>query len=155
MSALPATSDSPVSFDELQSAITGVVTSGQVGEAVNVRIHWDLASAETELAEAVTAAATLADAVLGLTETRWMVRRDGAELLLNVLGVDDRGRTALLTASRSVVDQVSLTIFGNHGVARVERAELANVSIRRVGSDRLPIQSLRAALQDFTSCTQN
>ena len=146
MNALPATSDLPISFVELQSAIADISTSGQVGETVNVRIHWDVADAERELANAITAAATLADAVLSLTETRWTVRRDANGLLLNVLGVDDRGRTALLTASRSAADRLSLTIFGNHGVARVEHARLADELLTEPVTDRVWQSSLRAAL---------
>ena len=148
MSALPATSDLPVSFAELQSAIADVATSGQVGEPVNVRIHWDVADAERALADSITAAATLADSVLSLTETRWTVRRDASGLLLNVLGVDDRGRTALLTASRSATDHLALTIFGNHGVARIEQARLADELLTQDGSDRIWQSSLRSALRD-------
>ncbi len=147
MNALPATSDLPVSFVELQSAIADIATSGQVGETVNVRIHWDVADAERELANAITAAAALADAVLSLTETRWTVRRDANGLLLNVLGVDDRGRTALLTASRSAADRLSLTIFGNHGVARVERAALEGAPPTDADPQTGWMKSLETALE--------
>jgi hypothetical protein len=126
MSASPFSCGVPVSFAELQSAIAGVVTSGQVGEPVNARVHWDVADDSADLAEAILAAASLADVALNLTETRWTVRRDPHDRLLNALGVDDRGRTALLSASRASSDQLSLTVFGNHGVARIEQACLAD-----------------------------
>jgi hypothetical protein len=126
MSALSANCGVPVFFAELESAVSGVVTSGQVGEPVNVRVHCDVADDSADLAEAILAAATLADAALSLTETRWTVRRDPHDRLLNALGVDDRGRTALLSASRAASDQLSLTVFGNHGVARIEQACLAD-----------------------------
>ena len=126
MSASPVSCGVPVSFAELQSTIAGVVSSGQVGEPVNVRVHWDVADDSTDLAAAVLAAATLAEVALNLTETRWTVRRDPHDRLLNALGVDDRGRTALLSASRAASDQLSLTVFGNHGVARIEQACLTD-----------------------------
>jgi len=125
-SALPASCGIPVSFAELHSAVYGVVTSGQVGEPVNVRVHWDVADDSADLAEAILAAAALADAALSLTLTRWTIRREPHDRLINALGVDDRGRTALLTASRAASDQISLTVFGNHGVARIEPACLAD-----------------------------
>lgn len=130
MSASSVSSGVPVSFAELRSAVAGVVAGGQVGEPVNVRAHLDVANDSTGLADAVLTAATLADAALNLAEPRWTVRRDPHDRLLNVLGVDDRGRTALLSASRASTDQLSLTVFGNHGVARIEQACLA---------DRMPI----------------
>lgn len=148
MSASSVSSGVPVSFAELRSAVAGVVAGGQVGEPVNVRAHLDVANDSTGLADAVLTAATLADAALNLSETRWTVRRDAGGLLLNVLGVDDRGQTALLTASRSAVDRVSLTIFGNHGVARVERAELTEELPAEDGCKNAWRSSLRAALRD-------
>ena len=144
MSASPVSCGVPVSFAELQSAIVGVVTSGQVGEPVNARVHWDVADDSTDLAEAILAAATLADAALTLTETRWKVRRDPHDRLLNALGVDDRGRTALLSASRAASDQLSLTVFGNHGVARIEQASLADVW--PPGGSSAGQEALRAAI---------
>ncbi len=150
MNASPATSASPISCGipvscaELQSAVNGVVTSGQVGEPVNVRVHWDVADDSADLAEALLAAGALADAALSLTQTRWTVRRDAHDRLLNALGVDDRGRTALLSASRAASDQISLTVFGNHGVARIEQACLADALPS--GDSSTGQKSLRAAL---------
>ena len=144
MSASPVSSGVPVSFVELQSAVAGVITSGQVGEPVNARVHWDVADDSADLADLILGASALADAALNLTETRWTVRRDPHDRLLNALGVDDRGRTALLSASRAASEQLSLTVFGNHGVARIEQACLTDALPSGDSSDFR--DALRAAI---------
>ncbi|MBI1311694.1 hypothetical protein GC176_10405 [bacterium] len=143
----------PVSLAELRASIAEVAISGQVGEPVNVRLHWDVADNSIELPDAILAAATLADAALQLTGTRWTVRRASQGRLLNVLGVDDRGRTTLLSASYSVLDRVSLTVFGNHGVARIEQAQLADKLPFEIEGRPIWEQSLRLATNAATSST--
>jgi hypothetical protein len=146
MSASPVSCGVPVSFDELQSAVAEVVTSGQVGEPVNARVHWDVADDSADLAEVILAAASLADTALNLTETRWTVRRDPHDRLLNALGVDDRGRTTLLSACRASGDQLSLTVFGNHGVARIEQVCL--IDALPSGGSSACQQTLQAAIRE-------
>ena len=146
MSVLPVSCGIPVSFVELRAAVADVASSGQVGQPVNVRLHWDVADDSTDLADAILAAATLADAALNLTATRWTVRRDPHDRLLNALGVDDRGRTALLSACRASSEQLSLTVFGNHGVARIEQACLRNCLPDDDTTERTWQKSLRTAV---------
>lgn len=148
MTSSIATAEIPVSFAELQEAVAAVVTSGQVGEPVNVRVHWDVADDSAELPDAILAAATLAAAALHLTETRWTVRRDEDDRLLNILGVDDRGRTALLSVSRSAVDRISLTVFGNHGVARIEHAQSAGELPSEGSAGSVWMTTLQAAVRN-------
>ncbi len=145
MLASPVSSGIPVAFADLLSAIHGVVTSGQVGEPVNARVHWDVADVSADLTTTILAAATLANAALKLTETRWTVRRDPHDRLLNALGVDGRGRTALLSISRAACDQLSMTVFGNHGVARIEEACLADAL--PLGDGSACQETLQAALR--------
>ena len=136
----------PVSFSELQTAVADVAASGQVGEPVNVRLHWDIEDASIELPDAISAAAALAAAALHLTETRWIVRRDTQNRLLNVLGVDDRGRTTLLSVSRSAIDRLSLTVFGNHGVARIEQAQPVGEFPSQAGAEPRWATALKSAM---------
>ncbi|MFP6764129.1 MAG: hypothetical protein VB858_10935, partial [Planctomycetaceae bacterium] len=43
---------------------------------------------------------------------------------LNVLGKDCHGRTLLVTVCQGAAPEFALTVFGNHGVLRLEHAGL-------------------------------
>lgn len=122
-----------VTQDALISAIQTVIDSQRIGTAVSVRIHWQVA--EVSLRNAAAFAMEIASAALELDGAGWRRRpasQDGP--VLNVLGEDGRGRTALITLCRSESAEFSATVFGNHGVLRLEHAAIDEKSLRMTDS---------------------
>ena len=111
-----------------------MLSSGRIGQPVNVRLHWQFESGCQSLESAAITAAALADTVLTLELPEWTVRRnkslDSAKGLLNLLGRDTRGRTLLITLASADSPELSLTVYGNHGVARLNGAHLIGTAER-------------------------
>ena len=116
---------SVVSLNDLKTAILAALATGRAGEIVCVRLHWPLPETQNAAERQVLIAAVdLVDVALNLGPTRWRLRRAGDGRLLHLLGVDDRGRTAVVTVTRGVTDKAQLTLFGNHGVVRLDQADI-------------------------------
>ena len=113
-----------VSLNDLKAAIVAALATGRAGEIVSVRLHWPLPETTATERQILIAAVDLVDVALRLGPTRWRQRRAGNGRLLHLLGVDDRGRTAVVTVTCGISDNARLTIFGNHGVVRLEQADL-------------------------------
>ena len=113
-----------VSQNDLKSAIVAALATGRAGEIVSVRLHWPRLETAASERQVLIAAVDLIDVALKLGPTRWRLRRAGNGRLLHLHGVDDRGRTALVTVTRGFADNAQLTIFGNHGIVRLDRADL-------------------------------
>ena len=115
-----------VTVHSLLTAIRSAVDSGRIGIPVGVRLHWQCT--DTGLRDAVLLAVRIADEALSLEQAVWRVRTGRSGRLLNVLGEDRQGRTLLITVCRGAARELGLTVFGNHGVLRLEHAGLEEPS---------------------------
>ncbi len=113
-----------ITLNDLKTAIVAAIATGRAGEIVSVRLHWPLSDTTTAERQVLIAAVDLIDVALNLGPTRWRLRRAGGDRLLHLHGVDDRGRTAVVTVTRGFSDKSQLTVFGNHGIVRLDQADL-------------------------------
>lgn len=113
-----------VSLDELKAAIVAAIANGRIGEVVSVRLHWPLPESDVSERRILIAAVDLIDVALKLGPTRWRLRRAADGRLLHLHGVDDRGRTTVVTVTRGLADKAQLTLFGNHGIVRLDQANI-------------------------------
>lgn len=136
-----------VTSQDLRSQLHSAVVTGRTGSIVNVRLHWETATTATPLPDLLLTAVELADSVLALEAMRWTLRTNNTSRLLHLMGVDAHGRTVVVSVARSEREEIQLTVFGNHGVIRLDRA---TVSARLVTAselqDRPWLASLDAAI---------
>ena len=109
-----------IAFSELCGSITAVLETGRPGTPVNVRLHWEFAERVDVSTSILPAAVAIADVALKLKSPTWRVRRDATGRTLNVLGSDQRGRTLMISLVSESTPQTALTIFGNHGIVRLD-----------------------------------
>lgn len=133
----PATVPGQVTFESVLSSIRTAVDSGRIGTPVSVRIHWQCSS--SSLREAAVVAVRIADAALTLETPSWRTRPDGTitpqSRILNILGEDRRGRTLLATLCSGSANELTVTVFGNHGTLRLEHAGLDEGSLTSVNCE--------------------
>lgn len=131
---------------ELQAALAQAIATGHAGTLVSARLHWQVPFT-VSLDDAAVVATELLDRSLHLTTLQWRIHRSQLGGLLHVLGTDDRGRTLVVTLNHGPTSEAQLTIFGNHGVVRLDRADLQwsgpLAEVRSAAS-----QSLQVALVD-------
>ena len=143
-----ATNPGTVTLDALLSAVRNAVDSGRIGTPVNVRVHWQFS--ETDLRKAALIVARIANEALGLEVPAWRVRSGKIAAskgnMLNVLGEDRRGRTLLATLFRGESNEFALTVFGNHGILRLEDAGLDEDSLGTIDEEADWWQSLAEAI---------
>lgn len=133
-----------IDIADLRTSLTQAVATGRVGLVVSARLHWQIPF-EASLEEAALISSELIDDVLRLTSTRWRIRRSDRGGLLHVMGTDDRGRTIVVTINHGPTADAQLTLFGNHGVLRLDRAELRWPD-RACSCDSAILNSLQTAL---------
>lgn len=109
-----------IAFSELCSSISAALETGRPGTPVNVRLHWEFAEHVDISASILPAAVAIADVALKLKSPTWRVRRHATGRNLNVLGSDQRGRTLMISLVSESTPQTALTIFGNHGIVRLD-----------------------------------
>lgn len=127
---MPVSSGDIAHLKDLKRALRAIIDSGRVGIPVCLRVHVQLRMREdspTRMSEVAKGLQSLAVELLSMSKPKWKQRGRGR--LLNVLGTDERGRSALLTFNQSGCDQVSLTLIGNRGVVRLENVSLADVEV--------------------------
>lgn len=121
-----------ISLSELRASLQAALATGKAGEIVNVRLHWQLPVSEVSiddhkglLLQALLNAVDLCDVALQLGPVTWRIRLSSNARLVHAMGVDDRGRTLIVSVADDADPLVQLTVFGNHGVIRLDHAELA------------------------------
>ncbi len=129
---------------ELKAALAQALATEHAGVLVSARMHWQV-PVDTALEEAALAATEMMDGPLQLAATQWRVRRSALGSLLHVMGTDDRGRTLVITVNHGPTSDVQLTLFGNHGVIRLDRAEMSFTG-PTTALDSATLKSLSAAL---------
>lgn len=114
-----------VSFDDLCRTIRTAIDSDRIGEPVNVRLHWEFPAGTRSLKDAAETAVAIADTALALNAPEFRVRHAAARGLLHLLCEDSRGRSALITLAEVPTPRFAMTVYGNHGVARIEESVLS------------------------------
>jgi len=109
-----------VTFSELCDSIRAVLETGRPGTPVNVRLHWEFSEHADVSSRILPAAAAIADLALKLKSPTWRLRRHATGRTLNVLGSDHRGRSLMISLVSESTPQTALTIFGNHGIVRLD-----------------------------------
>jgi hypothetical protein len=135
-----------VTLDSVRASLLAAIGSGRIGEPVNVRLHWQTGNSTTDLTETAIVAASLADAVLSLTNPVWRVRTGTGGQLLHLLARDDRGRTALISICTGDTPTLAVTVYGNHGVVRLEDSPV-NEQVRQEHANEAWGASLKQAIQ--------
>lgn len=105
---------------ELCESIRSVLETGRLGTPVNVRLHWEFSESASLLQKVLAAAVEITDAALKLEEPVWRGRQHESGRTLNLLGSDRLGRTLMITLVAEAKPQTALTIFGNHGIVRLD-----------------------------------
>jgi hypothetical protein len=111
---------SRITYSELYDAISAVLETGRLGTPVNVRLHWEFSGHADVLVTMLPAAVAIADVALELKSPTWRIRRHTTGRTLNVLGSDQRGRTLMISLVSESTPQTALTVFGNHGIVRLD-----------------------------------
>lgn len=136
-----------ITFAELCNSVRAVLEAGRLGTPVNVRLHWEFGESEAGFPAVLTAAVAIADEALQLDETTWRVRRHASGRMLNVLGSDGQGRTLLITLVARSEPRTAMTIFGNHGIVRLDEGWVDPDSVLDSLEDCSWHPGLQAALQ--------
>lgn len=137
-----------ITFPELCNSVRAVLEASRVGTPVNVRLHWEFSESEAEFPAVLTAAVAIADKALQLEEASWRVRRHASGRTLNVLGSDRRGRTLLITLVARSEPRTAMTVFGNHGIVRLEEGWVDPDSIPDSFESCSWVPGLRAGLRE-------
>lgn len=116
-----------IQMNELAHSIDQALATGRAGTVVSARLHWEV-PAHARLEAAAFIGSDLLNHAVAMTTTQWIVRRrwsaNSPAGLLHLLGTDDRGRTMVVTINHGPSHDAQLTLFGNHGIIRLDRAEL-------------------------------
>lgn len=137
-----------ITFNELCSSIHSALNADRLGTPVNVRLHWEFAESESVLTNATIIAVAVADEALQLDKPEWRVRRHASGKTINVMGSDKNGRTLMITLVAHSKPATALTIFGNHGIVRLEEGWIDLESAPDSFTDRPWAADLQAALGD-------
>jgi hypothetical protein len=128
-----------ISLHDLRLSLQAALATEKAGEIVNVRLHWQLPLSEAApltLLNVLLQAVDLCDVPLQLGPTTWRVRLSSNARLVHAMGVDDRGRTLIVSIADDADPLAQLTVFGNHGVIRLDHAELTADSLTQDFADR-------------------
>ena len=139
---------SRITFSDLCESIHAVLQTGQLGTPVNVRLHWEFSESASNLFTILAAAVAIVDESLQLKTPTWRVRRHASGRSLNVLGSDEQGRTLMISLVAEASPQTSLTIFGNHGIVRLDDGWVDPASVPETLNDRSWLNGLRAAAEN-------
>ncbi|MFT5091355.1 MAG: hypothetical protein ACI8P0_004365 [Planctomycetaceae bacterium] len=134
-----------MTVSELGDSIRTVLETGRLGTPVNVRLHWEFSESANLLHTVLTTAVAIADVALQLEEPAWRGRQHEAGRTLNLLGSDRRGRTLMITLVAESMPQTALTIFGNHGIVRLDEGWVDPNSIGEPVKELSWIAAIQAA----------
>ena len=111
----------------LEETLEEAVATGKLGSVVSVRALLHLPGEEPDLETAASALLSLSGRLVGSDPGSLVVRGHGSGRQLNLLLRLDPGPIVSLSLTRGSVDQLelALVVVGNHGVIRLEGAELA------------------------------
>lgn len=135
MDAAIVTDDGRIAADDLQRSLRNAINSGRIGTPVCLRFHWQVERTDGALNRAALFAMRLGDECLNWREPRWELRRS-AEYQLNLMATDSQGRVLLATISTGRDRDLSLTLIGNIGTARLDHAAMSLSDTNLEGSEQ-------------------
>lgn len=135
-----------MTVEELCDSVRTVLETGRLGTPVNVRLHWEFSESSSLLQTVLTAAVAIADLALQLEEPVWRGQQHESGRTQNLLGSDRRGRTMMITLVAEASPQTALTIFGNHGIVRLNEGWVDPNSIAKSAKELSWIAAIQAAL---------
>lgn len=115
----PVETDS-VTVTAVENSVRDAVATGRIGQPVNVRLHWQAGPQVEDIKHVADTAMHLAESVLGLEDATVTTRPAEGGELLHALMQDRQGRSALISVCAGKASTLSLTVYGNHGVIRLE-----------------------------------
>lgn len=136
---------------ELCQAICTTMETGKTGTPVNVRLHWEFTESADELGHVAVAAVAIADQALRLDEPVWRIRRHPSGRVMHILGKDRNGRTLMVSLTAEASPQAALTIFGNHGIVRLDDGWIDPDSITPPDNDCRWLSGLQSAIDASVS----
>ena len=146
-SARPVLDDvSRITHSELCDSVERVVQTGRLGTPVSVRLHWEFRESTGQMNTILAAAVSIADCVLDLETPVWRIRRHASGRTLNVIGTDQRGRSLMITLVAQATPQTALTVFGNHGIVRLDDGWVDPATILESVAERSWFAGLQTAL---------
>ena len=115
------------SIAQLEETLGEAVTTGKIGTVVSVRALLHLPDEQADLETAASVVLGLAGRVIGSDAGRLVTRGQESGRQLNLLMRLDAGGILSVSVTRGSSAQVELVlvVVGNHGVSRLEGAELA------------------------------
>ncbi|MEC9008749.1 MAG: hypothetical protein VX311_02235 [Planctomycetota bacterium] len=115
------------SIAQLEETLGEAVTTGKIGTVVSVRALLHLPDEQADLETAASVVLGLAGRVIGSDAGRLVTRGQESGRQLNLLMRLDAGGILSVSVTRGSSSQVELVlvVVGNHGVIRLEGAELA------------------------------
>jgi len=133
-----------MTLDELHSALDDALKAGEIGVPVSLRLHVQLAAADTDAVGLLSALMPLAERAFGSQPQRLMVRRCENADQLSVLFDYAGGQTCFVTAGKGCTKHSSLqlVLFGNHGVVRLEEGQLVEPESFRETGDAKRLREL-------------
>ena len=135
-----------VTLSAVKTTLLAAMSSGRIGEPVNVRLHWQTGKSTADLTGTAIAAAGLVNAVLSLMNPVWRVRKGVDGQLLHLLVRDDHGRTALITLCTGDKSTLAVTVYGNHGVVRMDDSPVSEPVPQEPANDMWNASLKRAIL---------
>ena len=117
-------------IDDLSSTLTAAIATGKIGTPVAMRVHAIVAADTFNPAATLDAVIGLADIAFPAKPQRITARSGGAgqqwNVLLNYAGGQTLSFSIASSPDRSAGNCLHLLLIGNHGIIRLEGAELIN-----------------------------
>jgi hypothetical protein len=113
-------------IEELQDTLCNVVASGQIGTPVALRLHVHVSKSDLAAIPAEPACFDIAELVFGQTSGKDVTRENSDGRHRSTLRTYPSGQTLLITttAGLSRTSRMDLLLIGNHGIVRLEGADL-------------------------------
>jgi hypothetical protein len=115
-----------MTFDDLSAKLLPAVVCGKIGTPVSLRMHVQLTDSRADLIQTLANAMHVAASVFTAQPATLMARRDANRSQLNLLFSYTNGQVVMLTVGCGSAESPSLhlLLIGDHGVVRLEGAEL-------------------------------
>ena len=144
---------SRIACSELCDSVERVIQTGRLGTPVSVRLYWEFRESTGQLNTVLAAAVSIADCALGLETPVWRIRRHASGRTLNVIGTDQRGRSLMISLVARSTPQTALTVFGNHGIVRLDEGWIDPDTLPESFEDRTWFAGLQAAVSGASTGT--
>ncbi len=132
-----------MTFNDLRRTLSEALSTGKIGTPVAIRMHVQLADSNVDPLMLLATAMQTVEQVFSARPARLMARENADGRQFNVLLNYAGGETVMLTVGRGSAKTASLNLLliGNHGVIRLEGAELFEATAADFTADVDPWKS--------------